>query len=191
MLDLGAGTGRLTAELARAARHVLAVELDPRLAGRLRGRWSNVEVLQADARTVALPQEPFSVVANLPFHGTNEILRHLLDDPHVPLERADLVVEWGVAVKRALPWPSTVNGVVWGAWYSTRVARRLPRHAFEPRPGVDAAVLVFERRAEPLVPPRRAREYRRYVAGGFRRAHEARTRDAYEWAARFTASARP
>jgi 23S rRNA (adenine-N6)-dimethyltransferase len=190
VVDLGAGTGRLTAELAWAARRVLAVELDPRLADHLRGRWRNVDVLHADARTVALPSEPFRVVANL-FDGTNEILRHLLDDPRVPLGRADLVVEWGVAVKRALPWPSTVNGVVWGAWYSTRVARRLPRHAFAPKPNADAAVLVFERRAEPLVPPRRAREYRRFVASGFRRAHDARRRDPYEWAARFTASGRP
>jgi len=191
VLDLGAGTGRLTAELALVARRVLAVELDPLLAGRLRGRWPNVDVVQADARTVELPREPFGVVANLPFQGTNEILRHLLDDPRVPLERADLVVEWGVAVKRALPWPSTVNGVVWGAWYSTRVSRRLPRHAFEPRPRTDAAVLVFERRAEPLVPARLGREYRRFVARGFRHGDHARRLDPYEWAARFTASARP
>jgi 23S rRNA (adenine-N6)-dimethyltransferase len=191
VVDLGAGTGRLTAELARAARRVLAVELDPGLAGRLRGRWRNVEVLRADARTVELPGEPFSVVANLPFDGTTEILRHLLDDPSTPLGRADLVVEWGVAVKRGLPWPSTVNGVVWGAWYSTRVARRLPRHAFEPRPSVDAAVLVFERRAHSLVPPARAGEYRRFVARGFRHGDRARLLDPYEWAARYLAGVRP
>ena len=190
VVDLGAGTGRLTAELARAARRVLAVELDSRLAERLRGRWRNVDVLQADGRTVELPVEPFSVVANLPFSGTNEILRHLLDDPSIPLERADLVVEWGVAVKRALPWPSTVNGVVWGAWYSTRAARRLPRHAFEPRPSVDAAVLVFERRPDPLVPPARADEYRRFVARGFRHGDRARLLDPFEWAARYLAGVR-
>jgi 23S rRNA (adenine-N6)-dimethyltransferase len=191
VVDLGAGSGRLTAELARVAARVVAVELDDALARRLRGRWANVEVIHGDAREVELPLEPFRVVANLPFDGTNEILRHLLDDPRVPLVRADLVVEWGVAVKRALPWPSTVNGVVWGAWYEIRVARRLPRRAFQPPPSVDAAVVVFERRSQPLVPPQRFAAYRRFVASGFRRGHRARERDPYEWAARFTAAGRP
>ena len=192
VVDLGAGTGRLTAELARSVQCVVAVELDPRLAVQLRGRWANVDVLEADAREVELPREPFRVVANLPFHGTTEILRHLLDDPRVPLVRADLVVQWGVAVKRGLPWPSTVNGAVWGAWYSTRVARRLPRTAFRPAPRVDAAVLVFERRAQPLVPDHRAADYRRFVARRFRRGRqrngfEPRQLDAYEWARLFVA----
>jgi 23S rRNA (adenine-N6)-dimethyltransferase len=192
VVDLGAGGGRLTAELARSVQRVVAVELDPQLAGQLRGRWANVDVLEADAREVELPREPFRVVANLPFHGTNEILRHLLDDPRVPLVRADLVVQWGVAVKRGLPWPSTVSGAVWGAWYSTRVARRLPRTAFRPAPSVDAAVLVFERRAQPLVPKHNAADYRRFVARRFRRGRqghgiEPRQLDAYEWARLFAA----
>jgi 23S rRNA (adenine-N6)-dimethyltransferase len=133
VLDLGAGSGRLTAELARSAGRVVAVELDPRWAAHLRGRWANVEVVLSDAAAVSLPREPFRVVANLPFARTTAILRHLLDDPVVPLCRADAIVEWGVAVKRALPWPSTVNDVVWGAWYCSAVARRLPRRLFEPR----------------------------------------------------------
>lgn len=189
VVDLGAGTGRLTAELARAARRVVAVELDPCLASRLRGCWPNVAVVEADAREVELPREPFRVVANLPFHGTNEILRHLLDDPRVPLFRADLVIQWGAAVKRALPWPSTVSGVVWGAWYSVRVARRLPRTAFRPPPSVDAGVLVFERRPNPLVPLERAAGYRRFVAEGFRRGRLVRGEptqlDPHQWAALF------
>jgi 23S rRNA (adenine-N6)-dimethyltransferase len=192
VVDLGAGGGRVTAELARSVQRVVAVELDPHLAAQLRGRWANVDVLEADAREVELPREPFRVVANLPFHGTNEILRHLLDDPRVPLVRADLVVQWGVAVKRGLPWPSTVNGAVWGAWYTTRVARRLPRTAFRPAPSVDAAVLVFERRAQPLVPEHRAVDYRRFVAHRFRRGRqgngiEPRQLDPHDWATLFAA----
>jgi 23S rRNA (adenine-N6)-dimethyltransferase len=190
VLDLAAGTGRLTAELARSARRVVAVEIDPWLAERLRGQWPNVHVVEADARELALPRQPFRVVANLPFHGTNEILRHLLDDPRVPLLRADLVLEWGVAVKRGLPWPSTVNGVVWSAWHTTRVERRLLRTAFEPPPSVDAGVVVFERRAQPLVPVELAAGYRSFVARGFRlgpRAVRAEPRklDPHEWAARY------
>lgn len=205
VLDLGAGSGRLTAELARAARHALAVELDAQWAQYLRGRWANVDVVQADAASVQLPREPFRVVANLPFDRTTAILRHVLDDPLVPLVRADLVVEWGVAVKRSLPWPSTLNGVLWGAWYSSSVARRLPRSAFDPPPAVDAGVLVLERRVNPLVPERRWRSYRAFVAAGFRHGLrsvapgrgvrrlrvaglEPRELDAHQWAALFAST---
>jgi 23S rRNA (adenine-N6)-dimethyltransferase len=139
---------------------------------------------------VELPREPFRVVANLPFDRTTAILRRLLDDPRVPLARADLIVEWGVAVKRALPWPSTFNDAAWGAWYSTAVARRLPRQAFEPPPRVDAGVLVFERRECPLVPDELAERYRGFVADGFRRRADARELDAYVWAELFKRAGR-
>jgi 23S rRNA (adenine-N6)-dimethyltransferase len=205
VLDLGAGSGRLTSELAQVASRVIAVELDPHWAARLRGRWANVAVVEGDAAAVALPREPFRVVANLPFASTTAILRNLLDDPRVPLVRADLVVEWPVALKRSVPWPSTVNDVVWGAWYSTRLERRLPRTAFEPPPAADAGVLVVERRRRALVPERCAADYRRFVGVGFRRGLRAaasgrtlrrlgvagaspRELDAHQWAALFLAS---
>ena len=193
VFDLGAGSGRLAAELARVARSVVAVELDPALASRLRGRWGNVEVVEGDAARVRLPREPFRVLANLPFDATTAILRHLLDDPSVPLVRADLIVEWGVAVKRALPWPSTVNDVLWGAWYTTSLARRLPRRCFDPPPSVDGGVLVIERRAHPLVPEAQWQRYRGFVAAGFRRPRSVGVRsprdlDAHQWAALFSRS---
>jgi 23S rRNA (adenine-N6)-dimethyltransferase len=202
VLDLGAGGGRITCELARVAERVIAVELDPALAARLRGRWANVDVIAGDAAGLRLPREPFRVVSNLPFSRTNDLLRLLLDDPRTPLLRADLVVEWGVALKRGLPWPSTLNGVVWGAFYEASVARRLPRNVFEPPPAVDAGVLVYRRRSRSLVPPGRGSDYRSFVAAGFRRglravaparavrrvagrAATARDLDAHQWAELF------
>lgn len=202
VVDLGAGSGRLTAELARVARRVVAVELDPRWARLLRSRWNNVEVVEGDATAVPLPQEPFRVVANVPFGRTTDLLHVLLDDPQTSLLRADLIVEWGVALKRGLPWPSTLNDVIWGAFYETSVARRLPRSSFEPPPAVDAGVLVVRRRLEPLIASELAGRFRLFVAGGFRRgprdvagrralrrvaerSARARDLDAYQWAELF------
>ena len=190
VVDIGAGTGRLTAELARAARRVVAIELDPRLAAGLRGRWPNVHVVAGDALEAALPDETFRVVANIPFALTNELLHRLLDDPRLPLERADLIVEWGVAVKRGLPAPSTVNGILWGAFHELRVERKLPAAAFDPPPSCDAGVLVATRRARPLIAPADLPAYRRFVADAFRRGRRVggalpRDLDAHQWAERF------
>jgi 23S rRNA (adenine-N6)-dimethyltransferase len=200
VLEIGAGTGRLTAELARQARRVIAVELDPALAAGLRGRWPNVEVVEGDAAELEHPREPFRVVANLPFDRTTDLLHHLLDDPATPLARADLVVEWAVAVKRGVPAPSSVNGVLWGAVYEARIARRLPASAFVPPPATDAGILVFTRRERPLVDAERFAAYRRFVAHGFRAgvgavasrrsSAQARELDAYQWAELFHESTR-
>lgn len=218
MLDLGAGAGMLTLALRRAGARVVAVEVDPSLAASLRRRVdANVRVVEGDATRVALPREPFAVVANLPFaHGT-AILRRLLDDPRVPVRRIDAIVEWGLAEKRARVWPSTQLSCFWGAWYELSIARRVARSAFAPPPSVDAGVFRAVRRAEPLVPVAEARPYLELLRLGFssdrplrarlprravqRVAHDlgfspdaaARDLDAAQWAAlhRALASVRP
>lgn len=165
VLDLGAGTGVLTRALVRAAACVIAVELDAELARGLRARFANV--IEGDILRVTLPREPFRVVANLPFDCTTGILRRLLD-PRVPLQSADVIVQWGFAAKRAAVWPSTQLGVEWGAWHELSIVRRLPRSCFAPPPSVECAVLRVTRRDVPLVPPDSARDYARFVELGFR-----------------------
>ena len=82
VVEIGAGSGRLTRELAKHARFVRAIEVDPVWAQRLRARVTapNVEVVEADALEVPLPSEAFRVVANIPFNRTTAIMRRLLDD---------------------------------------------------------------------------------------------------------------
>jgi 23S rRNA (adenine-N6)-dimethyltransferase len=162
VLDLGAGGGILTGALADAGARVLAVELDPAAADGLGRRFAGeprVEVRRADAATLALPAEPFAVVANLPFASGTAILRRLFGDPHTPLRRLDAIVEWGLAAKRTAVWPSTLLSCAWGAWYELSIARRVPRACFAPPPSVDAALLRAIRRPEPLVPIAEAAAY--------------------------------
>ena len=134
---------------------------------------------------IGWPNEPFRVVANLPFAHAADICRSLLSDPRVPLVSADVVVEWDFAVKRARPWPATVLGVLWGAWYELRVARRLEPRAFAPPPSVAAGVLQARRRAHPLVRPVDAARYERFLRREFRRSPRARELDAHAWALRW------
>jgi 23S rRNA (adenine-N6)-dimethyltransferase len=185
VVDVGAGTGLLTRALLDAGARVVALEPDPRSAARLRRACPQAEVVEAEAPDAGWPGEPFRVVANLPFGDAAAICRSLLGDPLLRLTAADLIVEWDVAAKRARLWPSTVTGVVWGAWYELQVVRRLPPELFVPRPSVAAGVLRATRRAHPLVDPGHARSFERFVRRGF--AHGGRDLDQYAWARRFRA----
>ena len=171
VIEIGAGTGRLTRELARCGGRVEAIELDAQLAERVRQEFahvSHVQVVAGDALRQTLPGEPFRVVANLPFARTTAMLRRLLDVPSVPLARADVIVEWGVACKRAALWPSNFLNVWWGVRYELAVVRRLPARCFEPSPGVDAGVLRIVRRPEPLVSEPELERFGAFVSAGFR-----------------------
>jgi 23S rRNA (adenine-N6)-dimethyltransferase len=164
VLEIGAGNGALTAELARRARAVVAVELDPVLAASLRRRFARdrtVRVVESDARRVELPREPFRVVANLPFNATTALLRRLLD-PSLPLTRADLVLQWEVARKRA-GQPRTALSAAWAPWWRFRLGRRIAASEFRPRPAVSAGVLVAERRVPPLLPAHVFADYSRFT----------------------------
>ena len=187
VVDVGAGTGLLTRALLAAGARVLAVEPDGRSVARLRRTCPDADVVQAVAADLTWPAEPFRVVANLPFLASAEICRTLLGNPALALRSADLIVEWDLAAKRARLWPSTVAGVVWGAWYELSVARRLPPELFVPRPSVAAGVLRATRRAAPLVDPASAGTFERFVRRGFARG--GRELDAYGWARRFQAAA--
>ena len=167
MVEVGAGSGVLTAALARRARSVLAVELDPVWADRLRRRFAGsrrVRVVEGDALELELPERPFRVVSNVPFSISTSLLRRLLDDPGSPLERADLVLQWEVARKRAGS-QRTLASATWAPWWRFQLGRRLPREAFRPMPAVDGGVLVVERRPQPPLPAEAAPAYAVFVRG--------------------------
>jgi 23S rRNA (adenine-N6)-dimethyltransferase len=168
VVEIGAGRGALTFALAREPIDVVAVELDPVWAERLRHELRRaghprVRVVHADFLSFALPARPFRVIGSLPFGRTTEICRRLFDDPAVPLERADLVVQWEVACKRASQPPTSLLGAAWAPWWEFELVRRIPAREFRPVPRADAGVLVVRRRAPALLPPSVAPAWARCV----------------------------
>jgi 23S rRNA (adenine-N6)-dimethyltransferase len=190
VLELGAGTGVLTAALARRAGRILAVELDPAWARRLLDRFAadeRVFVVQGDALAFPLPGEPFSVVANLPFNRTTAVLRRLLD-PRSALVRANLVVQAEVGRKRARVTGAALS-VSWAPWFELRTGRRLPPKAFRPVPRVGAAVLRVDRRREPLLDPAEHSRFAAFVRREFERnSRTAARRSLDDWLRRFASA---
>lgn len=171
VVEFGAGLGAITIALAKRGLEVVAVELDPVWAERLRQRvrsvgQARVRVVEADFLSLPLPTRPFRVIGSVPFGRTTDVLRHLLDEPRVPLERADVIVQWEVACKRAAIPPATLLSTIWAPWWEFRLGRRIPSAEFRPVPQVDGGVLVVTRRDWPLLPPAMTHSY-----AGFVRAH--------------------
>lgn len=174
VLEVGSGTGSLTANLARAAHRVVSVEVDPRLAQLARDHCvdlPNVELVEGDvlagkhrlatavtdaverARADA-PEGRFLLVANLPYCVATPVISNLLATPHA-FDRAAVTVQKEMADRlTARPGTSDYSGLsVWiGAQCRTSIERILPPTVFWPRPKVDSAIVRID-----LDPERRAR----------------------------------
>lgn len=77
VLEIGPGTGNLTAALAQRAGRVYSLEADPDLALDLEGRYGNVDVIRCNAVTAPLPKCN-KVVSNLPYQISTPITFRLL-----------------------------------------------------------------------------------------------------------------
>jgi len=135
VLDIGAGEGALTAPLIRAGARVVAVELHPGRAARLRHQVPEVTVVHTDAASLRLPSRPFRVVASPPYGITAGLLGLLLA-PGSRLVAADLVLQRATARKHA---SRRARG------FRVTIGASVPRRAFCPPPQVDSAMLVVRR----------------------------------------------
>jgi 23S rRNA (adenine-N6)-dimethyltransferase len=166
VVEIGAGSGAITLALARRGARVVAIEADPAWCDRLRERLGanrQVRVVNGDFMTVPLPAAPFRVFGSLPFGRTTDILRRLLDDPSIALHRADLIVQWEVARKRATVPPATLLSTLWAPWWELHTGPRIPAAEFRPVPRVDAALLTISRRDPPVLPVSMAQPYADFV----------------------------
>lgn len=146
VLDIGAGTGALTAPLVKAGARVIAVELHERRAETLRRRFAGdqVTVVRADAADLWLPaKSSFKVVANPPYGLLNAIVKRLVGNGS-RLESADLVVPaWFVTKVCDGELPGTRR---WAGTFDVGRGLTVPARAFRPAPRVGSAVLRIQRR---------------------------------------------
>lgn len=178
VLEIGPGGGALTEQLIERAGHVVAVELDERLAARLRERHAGDRRLTVVGGSVldhpadellaaADRQPPYVVVANLPYYITAPVLRHLLERGPRP-QRLVLMVQREVAEAICGRHGLSLLGVSVQVFAAPRLLFRVPPEAFRPPPRVQSAVVRLDSFAQPLVPAAELPGFFRVVQAGFR-----------------------
>jgi 16S rRNA (adenine1518-N6/adenine1519-N6)-dimethyltransferase len=162
VLEIGPGLGSLTLALLPVVRHVVAVEIDARLAAllpttvqdRAPENAEKLTVIHRDAMVIGaadLAHQPTTIVANLPYNVAVPVLLTLL--PKLPSVRRVLVmVQLEVAERLAAKPSEDAYGVpsVKAAWYGhVRMAGTVGRQVFWPAPRVDSGLVALDRREPP------------------------------------------
>lgn len=162
VIEIGAGIGVLTAELAKRAKKVVCIELDSNLLPILDetlADFDNIEIINADVLKIdlaALIEEKFGgmpvyVCANLPYYITSPVIMTLLES-RLPLKAVTVMVQREAAQRLCAPVGSRLSGAVTVAVDYYAEARKLfdvSAGSFMPAPKVDSSVIRLDIREKP------------------------------------------
>lgn len=162
VIEIGAGIGVLTAELAKRAKKVVCIELDSKLLPILDetlADFDNIEIINADVLKTdlaALIEEKFGgmpvyVCANLPYYITSPVIMTLLES-RLPLKAVTVMVQREAAQRLCAPVGSRLSGAVTVAVDYYAEARKLfdvSAGSFMPAPKVDSSVIRLDIREKP------------------------------------------
>ena len=186
VLEVGAGPGVLTRELAQRARRVVAVELDRAVLPMLRETTAdlkNVEIIPRNLLEVRPEEvfgaEPYKLVANLPYYITSLILRYLLESANPP--RVLVVMVQREVAERLVASPGQMSLLALSVQFygAPQIVTYVPATAFYPPPRVDSAVVRVDLHPAPLLDTATSELFFEMIHAGFaekRNAHNSLTR---------------
>lgn len=176
VLEIGPGIGTLTQGLAQSGANVTAIELDTRLLEVLDttlAQYSNVTIVHGDVLQLDVPSimnnEPFKVVANLPYYITTPIIMSLLES-RLPIERLVVMVQKEVALRMvAKPGTKDYGALSVAVQYYTKpdIVLDVPPKSFLPAPAVTSSVIRCVLRDKPPVDVVDEKLFFRVVKAGF------------------------
>ncbi len=146
VLEVGAGTGALTVQLAKRTKKVLAVEKDRRLITILEENlkdFDNVKIVAGDILKLSSAQGEgeWALVGNIPYYLTAPLIRKFLESEHPP-KRIILMVQKEMAQRIcAKPPDMSILAVSVQVYAKPKIIAYVSRSAFWPQPQVDSAIL--------------------------------------------------
>lgn len=167
VLDIGAGKGALTFELAKRCRQVVAYELDKMLYQDLEAeiktkRILNIKLLHQDFLQETIFPREFKVFSNIPFSLSADIVRKLLTTEQLPkqcylfLEKNTAYRFMGINGQSILSLNISIN-------YEHRFIWQFEKHDFSPKPNADIVLVLFKSREEQLIEPEGKTEFLEFI----------------------------
>jgi 16S rRNA (adenine1518-N6/adenine1519-N6)-dimethyltransferase len=187
VIEVGPGLGILTAELARRAGWVIAIELDNRLADILQKTlpYDNVVILNEDVLGTdpgallqgSAPHFPsvlssYKVVANLPYYITSPVIRHFLEAPVKPETMVVMVQKEVAEAITAGAGQRSVLSISVQFYGKPNIVTYVPAAAFFPTPEVDSAVVKIDVYRHPPVDVANVDGFFKLVRAGFAAARK-------------------
>lgn len=178
IVEVGAGTGALTAALAPKAGRIFAVEKDERLVPRLRESLpANVEVVHGDILRTGLRgllakaggPPRLRLVGNIPYAISSPLLFLVLDEAAI-VSDCVLLLQKEVA-ERVTAGPGTKSyaplGILLQNEFEARIAFTVAPGSFAPPPKVRSALLTLRRRPSPLHEGASEEPFRSFLRAAF------------------------
>ena len=180
IIEIGTGIGVLTAELAKRADKVCAVEIDSRLLPILDetlAEYDNIKIFNEDVMKCDLhklireefPGLKTAVCANLPYYITSPVIMLLLES-RLPVESITVMVQKEAAQRLCAKVGTRDSGAITVAvnYYGTvRQVFGVSRGSFMPAPNVDSAVIRIDPNPEPRLDEENEKFFFKIVRSGF------------------------
>ncbi len=158
ILEVGPGLGFITAELAKQAGEVVAIEIDERFKPFLNTLPSKVEILYGNAyqminnRSFREKTKPFTkMVSSIPYSQAQNMLHNYTN---YPWYQGDLV--WLAPKSLA---EKINHEPILGAFFRADIVMDVPKTAFFPQPNTSSAIIYFKRIEDPI----RSRNFTLYI----------------------------
>jgi 16S rRNA (adenine1518-N6/adenine1519-N6)-dimethyltransferase len=178
VLEVGPGSGEMTLALARLAKKVIAIEIDPKLVAILKRKvedYPNVEVAKNDILKVDFKhffkreRRPIKVVANLPYQISTPLLFRFVESKEA-FSTFTLTLQKEVA-ERMVAFPGRKEygplSIFIQMFSDVSICFFIKRSAFFPRPKVDSAVVHMVWKEKPMVERQDEEWFRKVVKACF------------------------